>query len=393
MNITKYQTAFKNVTKFVEIITSDAGIRSNEDKTEKWAGFKRENEPLIRKLFNIPDELTTNPCNVISFDIDAEKQTLLLNYTSQAHNVLHVYENGWSDELKLCRGLVFSFKDKVKLISRGFEKFFNANEIKGHHYKDLIKSYNGLFVAYEKIDGHMIEYYEHENNLCATTRGKFNTLSAQEALTLITYKEWSSCKSFLKLAHNIDLMTIVVELVTPSSKVLVDYYDKENVYILAAYDSNGDKISYELMQTISTFIDKSSLPRIKTFTLQEIFDEVKRRDVDNNEGWVLDLNGTLLKFKYNNYIGMMVNSKMSYRYLMQTMINNTTNKMISTLDFESYNNAVLLLDNIKVKSEVCRNEENYKPLYELWSDEEGSLNYFRLVCRKFYKNYIVCNEI
>ena len=391
MNITKYQSAFKNVTKFVEIITGEAGIRSNEDKTEKWAAFKRENEPLIRNLFNIPDELTVNPCNVISFDIDAEKQTLLLNYTSQAHNVLHVYENGWSDELKLCRGLVFSFKDEIKLVSRGFEKFFNANEIKGNHYKDLIQNYNGSFIAYEKIDGHMIEYYEYEDNLCATTRGKFNTLSAQESLTLMTYKEWSSCKSFLKITYGIDLMTIVVELVTPSSKVLVDYHNKENVYILAAYDVNGDKISYELMQTISTFIDKSILPRIKMFTLQEIFNEVKRRDVDNNEGWVLDLDGTLLKFKYNNYIGMMVNSKMSYRYLMQTMINNTTNKMISTLDFESYNNAVLLLDNIKVKSKECKSEVNYKPLYELWSDEEGSLNYFRLVCRKFYKNYIMCN--
>ena len=391
MNITEYQTAFKNVTKFVEIITGDAGIRSNEDKTERWAVFKRENEPLIRKLFNIPDGLTNNPCNVISFDIDAEKQTLLLNYTSQAHNVLHVYENGWSDELKLCRGLVFSFKDDIELISRGFEKFFNANEIKGNHYKDLVSNHSGSFIAYEKIDGHMIEYYEHENNLCATTRGKFNTLSAQEALTLMTYKEWSSCKSFLKLALGIDLMTIIVELVTPSSKVLVDYYNKENVYILAAYDSNGDKISYELMKTISTFIGKSNLPRIKMFTLQEIFDEVKRRDVDNNEGWVLDLDGTLLKFKYNNYIGMMVNSKMSYRYLMQTMINSTTNKMISTLDFESYNNAVLLLNNIKTKSIECKKVVSYKPLYELWSDEEGSLNYFRLVCRKFYKNYIMCN--
>lgn len=386
MNIKDYQKEFNNIVRFVEIITGTGEIRNNEDKKNKWASFKKENEQLIKSLFNITDELTLNPCNVISFDIDEERQLLLLNYTSQAHNVLHVYENGWSNELKLCRGLVFSFKEEVKLISRGFEKFFNANEQKENQTSSLSNKYKGKFNAYEKIDGHMIEFFENENELCATTRGKFNTLSAQESLTLIKRKEWDQCKYFLKTAHGIDLMTIVAELVTPSSKVLVDYNNKEEVYILAAYDTTGSKISYDLMKVINSFISNSNLPEVRTFTVKQMIKEIKRRDVDNHEGWVMDLNGTLLKFKYNNYIGMMVNSKMSYRYLMQTIINKTTEKMIYTLDQESLSNAKLLLKNIKSKESECRAINSYKPLYELWSDEEGSLNYFRLVCRKFFKS-------
>ena len=386
MNINDFPQEMNNIIEFVKTITDVGGIRSNSDKTEKWAAFKRENEPLIRKLLNITDELTLNPCNVISFDIDEDRQLLLLNYTSQAHNVLHVYENGWSNELKLCRGLVFSFKEEVKLISRGFEKFFNANEQRENQTNSLVNKYKGKFNAYEKIDGHMIEFFENENKLCATTRGKFNTLSAQESLTLMTQKEWKSCKAFLKEDYDIDLMTIVAELVTPSSKVFVDYNNKENVYILAAYDKLGNKLEHALLKTIASFISKAKLPKFKQFTVSEMFKEVRRRDVDNNEGWVMDLDGTLLKFKYNNYIGMMVNSKMSYRYLMQTIMNKTTKKMIDTLDQESLSNAELLLKNIKAKESECRDINSYKPLYELWSDEEGSLNYFRLVCRKFFKS-------
>ena len=391
MNIKDYSKEFKKIIRFVEIITKENGIVNNEIKSEKWATFKRENESLIRELFCIPKELTKNPCNVISFDIDEEKNLMLLNYTSQAHNVLHVYEDGWSNELKLCRGLVLSFKDEVKLVSRGFEKFFNANETKDNHHKDLTRKYKEKFNAYEKIDGHMIEYFEYQNQMCATTRGKFNTPSANEALSLITKKEWNACKSFLRTAHGIELMTIVAELVTPFSKVLVDYYNEESIYILAAYDTAGNKIDYSLMKTISSFLAKSRLPNVKQFTLQEMFTEVSRRDIDNNEGWVMDLNGVLLKFKYNNYIGMMVNSKMSYRYLMQTMVNKTTLKMISTLDAKSLVEANVLIDNINVKVIECNKSSSYKPLYELWSDEEGSLNYFRLVCRKFYKNFVLCS--
>lgn len=393
MDIKNYQTEYCNLLKFVDLIINKGKIKNNKDKKEKWASFKKDNELEIRKLLNIPKELKDNPCNLVSFDIDEDKGLLLLNYTSQAHNILHVYKNGWSNELKLCRGLVFSFKNKIKLISRGFEKFFNANETKKSLYEELTKSYDQekSYFAYEKIDGHMIEFFEHDNFLCATTRGKFNTVSASESLNLMSKKEWDSCKNYFKTKYNINLMTIVAELVTPFSKVLVDYNNDESIYILALYDSDGNKLDYKYLEEVHRFITKSKLPEIRTFTIKKMFKEVSRRDINNHEGWVLDLDGVLLKFKYNNYIGMMVNNKMSYKYLMQTMMNKTTNKMVSTLDRETIKSVDLLLENIKLKSTECKVVSSYKPLYELWSDEEGSLNYFRLVCRKFYKSLLMCN--
>lgn len=388
MNISDYTKEFSNLTSLVSEITSV--IKTREDKSNLWASFKRENEDKIKNLLGITNNDIDNPCNLINFDIDDDKQLLLLNYTSQAHNVLHAYDDGWSNELKLCRGLVFSFSDGVSLVSRGFEKFFNANELKENTYESLLSNHDNkkTYIAYEKVDGHMIEYFEYDNQLCATTRGKFNTNSSLESLSLMSYKEWNLAKGYYKLCGH-DLMSIVTELVTPSTEVLVNYEGQEKIYLLSAYDKSGNKIDQTLLKNLVFVIKNAKIPKSKRFTLSGMFIEVARRDIDNNEGWVLDLNGTLLKFKYNNYIGLMVSKKICYKYLMQRILTNTTEKMFSTLDDDNMKIVDVLKKNINIKVVECKKEESYKPLYSLWSDEEGSLNYFRLVCRKFYKEFIL----
>jgi hypothetical protein len=392
MNITENKESFNNLLDLVRLITKDFNIISRQDKKDKWAKCKRDHQELIKSLLGISDLDIKNPCNLIGFDIDDNKKLLLLNYTAQAHNILHVHENGWTKELKLCRGLVFSFEKEIKLVSRSFEKFFNANELKEISYENLIRDYdlNKKFLARKKIDGHMIEYFEHKGKLCSTTRGKFNTQSASESLKLLSKKEWDDCSFRLKKEHNIDLMSLVVELVVPSTEVLVDYNGEESIYLLAAYDKFGNKINNIILE--NSFKDltlNSKIPDSMFYTLSEMFGEVKRRDVDNCEGWVLHLDDRILKFKYNNYIGKMVLQKMSYKYIMQTMISNRTQKMISTLSQEEYNNALILIENINMKIMSCKKVNHYNPLYSLWSDDEGSLNYFRTVCRNFFKKIVI----
>lgn len=391
MNITENKESFNNLLELVRLITKDFGISTRQDKKDKWANCKKENQELIKSLLGIYSLDIKNPCNLIGFDIDDDKKLLLLNYTAQAHNILHAHENGWTKELKLCRGLVFSFEKEIKLISRSFEKFFNANELKEISYENLIKNYdlNKKFLARKKIDGHMIEYFEYRGKLCSTTRGKFNTQSSIESLSLLSKKEWDSFVLKLKQDNNIILMSLIVELVVPSTEVLVNYNGDKSIYLLSAYDHLGNKIDNDIMENVIGPLSlNSKIPDQSLYTLSEMFFEVKRRDIDNCEGWVLHLDDRILKFKYNNYIAKMVQQKMSYKYIMQTMISNRTQKMISTLSDEEYNNAMLLIKNINLKISCCKKVNNYKPLYELWSDEEGGLNYFRTVCRSFFKRVI-----
>ena len=113
-----------------------------------------------------------------------------------------------------------------------------------------------------------------------------------------------------------------------------------------------------------------------------MIEEINDRSVQNNEGWVMDFNGQLIKFKYISYIGRMVESKLSYKYIMNCIRNDRLDKMLFTLPEEIRDHAY---DMVKEVEDICQNASSYKPLYALHSEREGGESYFRTVCRMFWK--------
>jgi len=374
-----------NLIKLVKLITSN--IKSREEKKEKWASFRKENHDLIESLIGVSGLNIPNSTSLFGFDIDEERKLILLNYSGQAHNVLHDYLGGWSRELRSMRGLIYSYEKEIKLVSRSFEKFFNSNELPENMIDNLFDKFgkDTPYEAREKADGHMIQFFEHNNELLATTRGKFGTASALEALTLLDKSTWNIIKGIYKLS-GYKLMTLTVEICTPNTEVFVDYNGKSTLFLLAAYNNQGNKIEdNNLFKNISKISDLFSVPKTKTFTLSEIVKEVKDRNVKNNEGWVINLNGYLVKFKYETYIGMMVNDKLSYKYIMQCIINDRLDKMLMTLPEEVMKSAYEMEVFVKEKLKEVKETNSKNPLYDLWSDKEGSKSYYRTICRNFIK--------
>ena len=288
--------------------------------------------------------------------------------------------------IRQMRGLVYSY-DKpgdasgVKLISRGFEKFFNANELPENTYDALREKYgHKKYLARYKADGHMIEYFVDGGKLFATTRGKLGTASAEEALTMLNLEDFNRINDCV----GGNLMTLVVELVTPSTEVHVDYDGEETLYLLAAYDRDGNKLHLSELENIaSEFKSLFSTPPAREFSLDEMIQEINRREVQNNEGWVMDFDGQLIKFKYISYIGRMVESKLSYKYIMNCMRNDRLDKMLFTLPEEIRDHAYSMVDEVKM---ICSKSSDYKPLYTLYSENEGGEAYFRTVCRMYWKD-------
>ena len=186
-----------NVQKIVKLITSE--IKTLEDKKEKWASFKRKNAEKIKKLLLLEHTDFENPGELFGFDIDEKRQLILINYTGQAHNVLHEVDRGWSQPLRDMRGMIYDFSvEEPILVSRGFEKFFNYNELPENSYKELSRKYgNRKYVASEKADGHMIEYYVHNDELCSSTRGKFGTVSAEIANNMLTLSDFQQVEKIV----------------------------------------------------------------------------------------------------------------------------------------------------------------------------------------------------
>ena len=120
-----------------------------------------------------------------------------------------------------------------------------------------------------------------------------------------------------------------------------------------------------------------------------MLEEINDRSVHNNEGWVMDFNGELIKFKYIDYIGQMVKSKLSYKYIMNCIRNNRLEKMFHTLPEEIREFAYNMVDDVWSKAKEAKLANDHKVLYAMHSDLEGSTAYFQTVCRGFYRECVV----
>ena len=375
----------QNIASIVKLITSE--IRTPEEKKEKWASFKRQNAHALKELLELEHTDLENPGELLGFDINPDSGLILLNYTGQAHNILHEIEGGWSQPLRQMRGLIYDFTSEVPtLVSRGFEKFFNANELPENTYDALQEKYGDAeFIAREKADGHMIEYFVHRGELCASTRGKFGTASSVEALSMFQLEDFNEINHFV----GGNMLSVVVELVTPNTEVHVDYSGTETLYLLAMYDREGNKLDLKKIELIANQFDSLfTLPKARMMTLAQMLDEVFNREVMNNEGWVMDFDGQLIKFKYIDYIGQMVRSKLSYKYIMNCLRKDRLDKMFFTLPEEVRSFAYDMVDEVWSKAGEAKEAGDHKILYQMYSDLEGSTAYFQTVCRGFYRECV-----
>ncbi len=379
-----------NIRELVYLITRE--MTSREDKKEKWAKFKNENNAALRELLGMPEGSGNRVGDLVGFDIHPEENLILLNYTSQAHNILHEIEGGWTPALRAMRGLVYSFGknlEDIQLVSRGFDKFFNQSELPETSVSALYERCGDeKLICREKADGHMVEIFIHEDRLFATTRGKFGTLSAQQAMRMMNRAQWIKADLVARSLKQ-ELMTLVVELITPESEVHVDYNGKETMFLLAAFDKAGSQIHDALLPDIvGTLPELFSLPDSVFMTLDEIFADVQDRNVENKEGWVVNCQGMLVKFKYETYIGKMVADKLSYKYIMRCIQKGRLEKMIGTLPEELREVADVMVSEVMATAKISAQENSHLPLYDLHSQLDGSVAYFRTVSREFWREWV-----
>ena len=148
--------------------------------------------------------------------------------------------------------------------------------------------------------------------------------------------------------------------------------------------SNSDAIEALVREKPVLF----TLPSARMMTFSQMYEEINRREVVNNEGWVMDFDGQLIKFKYISYIGEMVKSKLSYKYIMNCIRSERLDKMLYTLPEELRSFAYNMVEDLWAKADMAKSASDHKVLYEMYSDFEGGEPYFRTVCRAFYKERV-----
>lgn len=200
----------------------------------------------------------------------------------------------WDDVSIHCRGLILNGKGEV--VERPFPKFWTYRQYlsKGTvllSEDKILKIPEGRFRIMEKVDGTMCTLYWVNDIPYLATQRSFTNIKCVEA-TKILHQKYSHLFSVLDKS-----LTYVFEAIYPETKVLIDYGNTRDLYLIGIID----KVSGELLP-----LPDIGFPLCKDYTEEyghiTNFDELCALDLKNKEGFVIYFGGNqIMKLKFPWY--------------------------------------------------------------------------------------------
>lgn len=242
---------------------------------------------------------------------------ILLSYTREAQ-----YAGNFTPVEAVSRGLVLS-RRYDKPIARPFDKFFNYGERGMFPSRDAY-----METITSKMDGSLIIGFWYGGEFKVTTRGIFDSYQADLAAELLKTK-------YPNMLHNLypdsDRWTYLMELIHPSNRIVVDYGDDAQLYLLAVRNnSTGEYLNrYSSLVNFADKIDME-LPVVWSFNNPSEIIAMCGKMI-NNEGFVVEYSdGTRWKFKSDDYLEL---SKivLTERGVARLLRNNTFDDVISRM--------------------------------------------------------------
>jgi hypothetical protein len=370
--------AIANLKKFVRLLVKD-GV-NNKASYKAWIKADG-NKAKMAKIFCYT-ELDGMPSitSLVNAFFHPKLSLIGLNYTQTAHNTLFEFPQGWTDELRLCRGIVFD--RKANLVALPFPKFFNYGE--NPETRDLPTDM--AFEATNKQDGHLGIIFQYRGRIILTSRGSFvsatsvlgNEMLAEHIQTLGPDHSWPK--------HH----TLLVEIIHPDTQVYVDYDGQEEFILIGAYNFQTlEDVDYYGLCLLAQQFNLTATTIHQGKSLDELIAFMTDRQISNQEGYVIRFSsGLRVKIKFQTYIGYMVADKLSYTYLMNRMITGNLQRMLDTLPEEIYKIALEMLGQIMLHVSVPGTpKDKWRKLYEVMPPDQATA-YFKTVCRNFVKTLI-----
>jgi hypothetical protein len=206
-----------------------------------------------------------------------EEDLFILNYTPKTQ-----YEAFWNSVTEQCRGLIVDSSMNVR--SRCFRKFFNYEEVLPHVNKRISKGLG--FEVFDKMDGSLGILYWVGDKPFVATRGSFESDQALRA-TKILHEKYSDARLDKDVSY-------LFEIIYPENRICVDYKSLEDIIFLSAFETASGK-------ELDIRPDPFRRAEKRNFSLG--FDEIKRMDISNKEGFVVRFDdGFRFKIKFQNYV-------------------------------------------------------------------------------------------
>ena len=218
----------------------------------------------------------------------AEDEDLVqYNYSEYCNN------NGLWDEITMFnRGNIYE-KSTGNLIARAMPKFLNLGQLPEQKQKELMLK--PKFNLTEKMDGCLGILYMYKGEIRCNSRGSFDNYVTDKIKQLLP--KYSMLKTILK--HN----TLNVEVISPVTKIICNYGDTEDLYLITAY-SNNPEIGELNYNEISLMAQVMRMPVVKEYHMS--WNNLLKFQKESNweqEGYVVRFpNNERVKIKSEDYL-------------------------------------------------------------------------------------------
>lgn len=210
----------------------------------------------------------------------------------------------WEDSnspYRECRSVVIDL-EKMELVSVPFKKFFNIGQV-SETMEDVvaekIKNAKSVEVS-DKLDGSMQHGSWYNNRIYlfgSQSLDPNNSWRLQMGYDMLTDNQ----KDMIKENPH---LTFIFEMISPENPHVVQYKE-EGLYLIGVRDKrNGNQFSY--YNLVDKFSNRYDVPMttIESKDFEELMEESKTIQAHEKEGWVINVDGELIKIKGEDYVLM-----------------------------------------------------------------------------------------
>lgn len=196
------------------------------------------------------------------------------------------YSRRWNEVTRAARGLIFR-RDTGEVLARPWTKFFNHSEDQAAP----VSLYEPCQVT-DKMDGSLgVGYRMDDGLLRLSTKGSFTSEMAHRAAGLVDRYDTDALPAGY---------TPLFEIVYPENRIVVDYGDTEDVYLLGAVHVATGRVLGPDAPELGDYDG----PRTQVMDEDTLADALARPPRDNAEGLIVRATGTgnMVKIKQEDYV-------------------------------------------------------------------------------------------
>lgn len=302
-------------------------IREIEEKEKTEKSFLKKIEKLgspYTEMFSFIN-IKQNGNKVLFKYKDFEK--LFKETDLKYHDFWHLY-NGLFRE---CRGLVYDL-ERHQVVALPFQKFFNIDEQEETSMETIRAMLaNAKRVEFSnKLDGTLIigRWYEGECFSCVS-----GTLAEEGVYPLEYARKFLKQEHYAQLLKDYEEWTCLFECVSPNNQLVVVYSKEQyGLHLIGMRNVNtGELKPYSEIKQIAEKY-QVSVTENYGMTFDEILESRKNFKHTEKEGYVMYLDGTLVKIKCDDYILLhkMMKNNINKNAIIKAIANNTIDDMLAS---------------------------------------------------------------